>query len=106
MPELISTRQLSRIVLKGFKSIAECDIELAQLNILIGCNGAGKSNFIGFFRMIEQMLENKLQVFVSRQGGPDAILHFAAVHQWLAPERKASRKSCSLIPAGWTLQSS
>ncbi len=76
MPELISTRQLSRIVLKGFKSIAECDIELAQLNILIGCNGAGKSNFIGFFRMIEQMLENKLQVFVSRQGGPDAILHF------------------------------
>lgn len=76
MPELTSTRQLSRIILKGFKSIAECDIQLSQLNILIGCNGAGKSNFIGFFRMIEQMLDKKLQVFVSRQGGPDSILHF------------------------------
>jgi predicted ATPase len=76
MTELTSTRQLSRIILKGFKSIAECDLQLSQLNILIGCNGAGKSNFIGFFRMIEQMLDKKLQVFVSRQGGPDSILHF------------------------------
>ena len=76
MTELTSTRKLSRIVLKGFKSIAECDLQLSQLNILIGCNGAGKSNFIGFFRMIEQMIEKKLQVFVSRQGGPDSILHF------------------------------
>ncbi|AFZ26341.1 putative ATPase [Cylindrospermum stagnale PCC 7417] len=76
MPRLISRQQLSRIVLKGFKSIAECDIKLAQLNVLIGCNGAGKSNFIGFFRMVQQMLEGNLQVFVSRQGGPDAILHF------------------------------
>ncbi|BAZ28756.1 hypothetical protein NIES4074_11900 [Cylindrospermum sp. NIES-4074] len=76
MPELISAKQLSRIVLRGFKSIAECDIELAQLNVLIGCNGAGKSNFIGFFRMVQQILERKLQVFVSRQGGPDVILHF------------------------------
>ncbi|HLO85359.1 MAG TPA: AAA family ATPase [Nostocaceae cyanobacterium] len=76
MIKLANERQLSRIVLKGFKSIAECDIELSQLNILIGCNGAGKSNFIGFFRMIQQMLEKNLQVFVSRQGGPDAILHF------------------------------
>jgi predicted ATPase len=76
MNKLANERQLSRIILKGFKSIAECDIELSQINILIGCNGAGKSNFIGFFRMIQQMLEENLQVFVSRQGGPDTILHF------------------------------
>ncbi|MFM6278393.1 MAG: AAA family ATPase, partial [Dolichospermum sp.] len=68
MTELTNKRQLSRIVLKGFKSIAECDLQLSQLNILIGCNGAGKSNFIGFFPMIEQMIEKRLQVFVSRQG--------------------------------------
>ena len=76
MAKLINKKQLSRIVLKGFKSIAECNLELTQLNILIGCNGAGKSNFISFFRMVQEILDGHLQVFVSRQGGPDTILHF------------------------------
>lgn len=69
-------KQLSRIVLKGFKSIAECDLELSKVNVLIGANGAGKSNFIGFFRMVQQLLEGNLQLFVSKRGGPDALLHF------------------------------
>jgi len=72
----IGDKQLSRIVLSGFKSIAQCDLELSKLNVLIGANGAGKSNFIDFFRMVGQLLEQNLQVFVSRQGGPDALLHF------------------------------
>jgi predicted ATPase len=71
-----SDKQLSRIVLKGFKSIAKCDLELSKLNVLIGANGAGKSNFIGFFRMVQQLLEQSLQVFVGRQGSPDTLLHF------------------------------
>ena len=72
----MNPRQLSRIVLHGFKSIQDCDLELAAFNILIGSNGAGKSNFIGFFRLIQQMLEGKLQLHVSKQGGPDALLFF------------------------------
>lgn len=68
--------QLSRVVLKGFKSIGECELDLQSLNILIGANGAGKSNFIGFFRMIQQILDKKLQYYVGKQGGPDSILHF------------------------------
>jgi predicted ATPase len=39
-------RELDRIRLEGFKSTREMDIELRLLNILIGANGAGKSNFI------------------------------------------------------------
>jgi len=72
----MSPNQLSRIVLRGFKSIRDCDLELKNLNVLIGPNGAGKSNFIGFFRLIQQMLEGQLQLYVGRQGGPDALLHF------------------------------
>ncbi|MGF1672641.1 MAG: AAA family ATPase [Rivularia sp. (in: cyanobacteria)] len=68
--------QVSKIVLKGFKSIAECDLKLGKLNVLIGCNGAGKSNFISLWSMMQQLLNQNLQVFVSRQGGPDALLHF------------------------------
>lgn len=76
MKPLTSSSQLSGIVLKGFKSIAECDLELGGLNVLIGCNGAGKSNFIEFFKMVRELLEKNLQRYVSKQGGPDAILHF------------------------------
>ena len=72
----MNPNQLSRIVLRGFKSIRDCDLELQELNVLIGPNGAGKSNFIGFFRLIQQMLEGNLQRYVSKQGGPDALLHF------------------------------
>lgn len=72
--------QLSEIKLRGFKSIRECDLELKELNVLIGPNGAGKSNFINFFRLIQQMLEGNLQRYVSRQGGPDALLHFGRKH--------------------------
>ncbi|MBD2139791.1 AAA family ATPase [Anabaena sp. FACHB-1237] len=76
MTKLINKTQLSRIKVQGFKSITECDLELSQINILIGCNGAGKSNFISFFRMIQEILDQHLQIFVSRQGRPDTILHF------------------------------
>ena len=72
----MNENQLSQIKIRGFKSIRECDLELKELNVLIGPNGAGKSNFINFFRLIQQMLEGNLQRYLSRQGGPDALLHF------------------------------
>ncbi len=74
--KLSDCRQLSRLVLKGYKSIAECDLEFRPLNALIGANGAGKSNLVGFFTLIQQLIEGKLQLHVGRQGGPDALLHF------------------------------
>ncbi|MDR0674094.1 MAG: AAA family ATPase [Zoogloeaceae bacterium] len=68
--------QISRLVLKGYKSIAECELALGRLNVLIGANGAGKSNFIGFFRLIKRILDGQLQTTVGNAGGPDAMLHF------------------------------
>jgi len=61
--------QLKRLKLQGYKSIAECDIELGRLSVLIGANGAGKSNFIGFFKFISKMLDEKLQLAVGTAGG-------------------------------------
>jgi predicted ATPase len=49
---------LNKLTIKGFKSIRELEnFELNNLNILIGGNGAGKSNFIDFFRLLRAMLE-------------------------------------------------
>ncbi len=72
----MNPKQLSRIVIRGFKSMRECDLELGDLNVIIGANGAGKSNFISFFRMISKILEQKLQTFTAYLGGPDSILFF------------------------------
>ena len=74
--KVMDASQLSKLVLKGYKSIAECDVELGSLNVLIGANGAGKSNFIGFFKLIRQILDQQLQVFIGEAGGPDAVLYF------------------------------
>jgi len=55
--------QLTRIIIEGFKSIQECDLELKPLNILIGANGAGKSNFIQFFNFIQDVFVGKLNKY-------------------------------------------
>lgn len=67
---------LDKIEVKGFKSIREMDLELRPLNILIGANGAGKTNFISLFKLLNQIVEGNLQVFVSKSGGADALLYF------------------------------
>lgn len=67
---------LSKIALYGYKSIHELALELRPLNILIGANGAGKSNFISFFRFLHELLEENLRVYVATEGGTEAFLHF------------------------------
>lgn len=65
------------LTVTGYKSIRELrDFPLTNLNVLIGANGAGKSNFISLFRLLNEMYEQQLQVFIQKQGGPDALLHF------------------------------
>jgi predicted ATPase len=76
MKPVNDSSQLTRLLLRGYKSIAECNIEMGCLNVLIGANGAGKTNFIGFFRLIQRILDSQLQLTVGEMGGPDALLHF------------------------------
>ena len=52
------------------------NFQLTNLNVLIGANGAGKSNFISLFRLLGEMVDERLQIYVQQQGGPDALLHF------------------------------
>lgn len=67
-------RSLNSMTLHGFKSIRELDkFELREVNVLIGANGAGKSNFVDFFRMLRTFADESLQKFVNQQGGGDAF---------------------------------
>ncbi|MDQ7047945.1 MAG: AAA family ATPase [Sulfurovum sp.] len=68
--------RLNRLKINGYKSIKSLDIELEPLNLLIGANGVGKSNFIGFFKFMKKILDKDLQFYVAQQGGANKILHF------------------------------
>lgn len=66
-------RTLQKVKIKGFKSIADSTIEFGDLNVIIGANGSGKSNFIGVFRLLERVLSRNLQLYVGSD--PDRFLH-------------------------------
>ena len=59
---------LKIITIKGFKSIKKCELKLNNLNILIGSNGAGKSNFISSFVLLQDILDKELQIYTSQNG--------------------------------------
>ncbi len=67
---------LRRVVLNGFKSIRAMELELRPLNVLIGANGAGKSNLVSFFKMLNEMMAGRLQQYIAGAGRAHSILHF------------------------------
>lgn len=70
---------LDWITIRGFKSIANIErLELRPINVLVGANGSGKSNFIGAFAFLHAVREGRLKEFVRRNGGADNILHFGS----------------------------
>jgi len=72
--------ELKSIELKGFKSIdAEGQkIELSPITIMLGANGAGKSNLVSFFKMLNYMTTGGLQQYVADQGFADSLLYLGA----------------------------
>lgn len=70
---------LDWISIKGFKSIAALEkLPLGRVNVVIGANGAGKSNFIEVFSFLHALKAGHLQAHVARAGGADRLLRFGA----------------------------
>ena len=68
--------KIERLTIKGFKSIREIvDFPLGDVNIVVGANGAGKSNFVQIFRMVRAMIRKDFQNFIASHGGAAAFLH-------------------------------
>lgn len=77
---------IERIIIENFKSIRKLDLELKPINILVGANGAGKSNFISFFKLTNLIHEQRLQQLIGDNF--DKFLYFG---------RKRSKKIIGLI---------
>lgn len=70
---------LDRIELSGFKSIRHMDLKMRELNVLIGANGSGKSNFISLFELTNHLFRGDLQLYVGKSGA-DSLLHYGSKH--------------------------
>lgn len=69
---------IKNIQIKGFKSIKDIDLPLEPLNIIIGSNGVGKTNFISAFKFLNQIANKNLQNYIATSGGADSFLHFGS----------------------------
>jgi predicted ATPase len=70
--------RLTRLTLDGFKSIRRLDeLKPGSLTVLIGANGAGKSNLISFFRALCYMMSSPsgLQAHLMQTGRAHSWLH-------------------------------
>lgn len=66
---------IEKIHIKGYKSIKEAEVDLGRINILIGGNGIGKTNFISVFTLMRNIYEQNLQSYVRNKRGASSLLY-------------------------------
>jgi predicted ATPase len=66
---------LDNIKITGYKSIKDLNLDLKPINILIGSNGVGKTNFISFFKLVNNIYEQRLQNY-TMQNRADGLLYY------------------------------
>jgi len=69
---------IERLEIRGFRSIRSQSIDLTRLNVMIGANGAGKSNLISYFAFLRATLNGNMESYIGRHGGPNSVLYLGA----------------------------
>jgi len=67
---------IKSVEIQNFKSIKDSGkIELGNINVLVGANSSGKSNFIEFFNFLKNIADEKLHIYIVKNN-IDNVLHF------------------------------
>lgn len=75
---------IEKIQIFNYKSIRELSLPLNRLNVLIGSNGVGKSNFISFFELIEAIYHKRLGNYTMQKDMNNLLHHGKKVSPWIA----------------------
>lgn len=73
--------RLRELEIRGYKSIPfqhPLKLEFGDINILLGANGAGKSNIISFFKMLGYMMSGALQKHIAEEGSNQQFLYYGS----------------------------
>jgi predicted ATPase len=68
-------QRLKSVVVEGFTSIRSATVSLNDVNVLVGANGAGKSNFIRALGLLGRIVDGELGLYVGLSGGASALLN-------------------------------
>lgn len=79
-PSALQEPFLTRVRIRSFKSIGQCDVPLRRLTVLVGRNGAGKSNFLDALRFIVDGLETSLDQAIKSRGGIKSVRRQSTGH--------------------------
>jgi predicted ATPase len=71
---------LQRVRIKNYRSIGDCDVSLRRLTLLVGRNGAGKSNFLDAIRFVTDSLLTSLDHAIKSRGGMGAVRRVSVGH--------------------------
>lgn len=71
---------LDRVKVRNYKSIGRCDISLRSLNVFVGRNGSGKSNFLDALRFVVDSLQATLDHAIKTRGGIDSVRRRSTGH--------------------------
>ncbi|MFM9949393.1 MAG: AAA family ATPase [Saprospiraceae bacterium] len=64
---------IERIIIENYKSIRMLDLSLGPINLLIGANGAGKSNFISFFQLVNRIYTGAIREYSLKKGSNNLL---------------------------------
>lgn len=70
---------IKKISIEGYKSIKKMELELQSINVLIGANGSGKSNFISYFQLVHNLYEQRLCNYTMQNNAED-LVYFGLKH--------------------------
>ena len=73
-------QMLRRVRVAGWKSIKDQTIELTPLTVVIGANGAGKSNLLSLFKLLNILFGGTpgLRNYVGMSGYADSLFHYGS----------------------------
>jgi predicted ATPase len=99
LPAISKPPFLSRVVLRNFKSIGGCDVQLGTLNFLVGVNGSGKSNFLDALHLVRDALASSLDNALNERGGLTEVrrrssghpTHFGIRLEFVLPDGRSGR---------------
>lgn len=71
---------LRRVLIRNYKSIANCDVKLGPLTWLVGSNGSGKSNFLDALHFVRDSVDNSLENALRERGGISEVRRKSSGH--------------------------
>jgi len=67
---------LTELRVQGWKSFRDATVNFGALTVLIGANGAGKSNLLGCFSLIRAVAERRLKEYWAKHGRAHQLFHY------------------------------